>query len=376
MPSGQNVFSLYPAAPPTPGNTVASDPLTFMGNLLNLRGQQIANDTAQFRLGAAQNGYVTSALGALKDSPNISDDDIYSTVATMARNSNIPSSVLTGWLDSLPSDPAARRARLTDLANMAIGPSGLATRVPGPPTAAGAPTSTSLGQAQAAGTYPISTPPGFETRAVGGAQSDVNLANNLSSAAEGSAGRVALLGNLDDTLQKFTSGPGADWTKVAKAFVNRNVPLPAGWQFSPSSIASQEEFAKQSTQLAQQQFAAIGGTGTDAKFASAFETNPNETLSQLGNHNIIALLKGNERALQAKNNAWLQESAANPNLSYRQFSAGFNANFDPRAFQFAYLSPTERQAYYSAMNPVDKTQFLRALTVARKKGWIDFGVGQ
>ena len=112
-------------------------------------------------------------------------------------------------------------------------------------------------------------PPGFTERQAGAKQTDTALATQLANAAEGSNGRRAILGNLEDTMSNFTTGPGADWQKVAKAFINRNVPLPAGWQFDPKSIASQEEFNKQAGQLAQQQFGAIGGTGTDAKFAAA-----------------------------------------------------------------------------------------------------------
>jgi len=163
---------------------------------------------------------------------------------------------------------------------------------------------------------------------------------------------------------------------VAKSFVNRNVPLPQGWQFDPQSIASQQEFNKQAMQLAQQQFQAIGGTGTDSKFASAFETSPNETLSTLGNQGIIRLLKGNEDALQAKNQAWLSTTNANPNASYRAFSQNFNNYFGPRVFQFKYLSPSDRQSYVQGMNPQEQQKFLTDMTVAQKRGWITYDLSK
>ncbi len=125
-------------------------------------------------------------------------------------------------------------------------------------------------------------------------------------------------------------------------------------------------------QLAQQQFQTIGGTGTDAKFSSAFETSPNEALSSLGNKGIIRLLKGNEDAIQAKNEAWLKASAADPNMSYRQFSAAFNTNFDPRAYQFKYMSKEERQAAYDAMNPEEQKRFLSAVKFARDRGYVGY----
>ena len=91
---------------------------------------------------------------------------------------------------------------------------------------------------------------------------------------------------------------------------NRNIlPRP---ECSPtrSSIASQEAAFTESEaeQLAQQQFATIGGTGTDAKFGSAFKSNPNETLSAMGNKGIINLPKGTMRMRsKPKNGAFWQK---------------------------------------------------------------------
>jgi hypothetical protein len=230
----------------------------------------------------------------------------------------------------------------------------------------------SAGAGQNGGGGIVAPPPGFAERQQGYAATDTALAKQLADAAEGSNGRRAILGNLEDALDKFTSGPGADWTRVAKSFVNRNVPLPAGWQFSPSSIAAQEEYVKQAAVLAQSQFGAIGGTGTDAKFASAFETNPNETLSQLGNKGIIRLLKGNEDALKAKNDAWINASKLNPNLSYRVFSNYFNSQYDPRTFQFKYMSKAERNEYVSKMNPDDYQRLMTDIGAARRQGWVNY----
>lgn len=197
--------------------------------------------------------------------------------------------------------------------------------------------------------------------------------NELTKAADGTNTRLAMLGNLEHDLGKFTAGPGADWTRVGKAWVNRNIPLPPGWQFDPKSIASQEEFNKQAAMLAQAQFQAIGGTGTDSKFDSAFKTSPNETLSQLGNKGIIRLLKGNEDAIRAKNEAWLRWlEEGNPENSYQRFSYRFNQHFDPRVFQFRYLSPKERQDYVNGLDADEQGDFLRNLTYATKEGWVKY----
>lgn len=233
----------------------------------------------------------------------------------------------------------------------------------------GAPTATGPAQSQ---------PPGFSEAATAiGSQSGAS-ANALTQANDSSMTRKAMLGNLEEDLRHFTSGPGADYTRLAKAWVNRNVPVPKSWQESgavldPKSIASQEQFNKQAGMLAQQQFATIGGTGTDAKFNSAFTTNPGETLTQMGNQGIMRLLKGNEDAIQTKAKEWQKwRKEGNGPETYPDFSADFNEKFDPRVFQFKYIDPKERQGYVDNMTDEEKSRFLKDLTYARKRNWISF----
>lgn len=216
-------------------------------------------------------------------------------------------------------------------------------------------------------------PPGFDTAAAAVGGQSANMANSLTSANDTSMQRKGMLGNLEEDLTKFTAGPAADWTKVAKAWYNRNVPKPKGWDFDPASIASQEQFVKQSNMLANAQFQALGGTGTDNQFNATFHTSPNELLSEMGNKGIIRLLKGNEDAIQAKNKAWRQwVSSGNGPQTYPQFSEQFNDRFDPRAFQFKYIPQEERQSYIDKMVPEERQRFLHDLTFARKQGWINF----
>lgn len=191
----------------------------------------------------------------------------------------------------------------------------------------------------------------------------------LQSRADAVPNNKALLGNLESSLQDFTSGPGADWKRVASAFVNANSPF--GPMFDPKKIASQEEFTKQATQLAQSQFQALGGTGTDNKLDSAMHTSPNDALSKMGNHGIISLLKGNEDAINAKNQAWQMwlQHGKGPE-SYGQFSTQFNQLYDPRVFQAQYMTPEERQGMLRGMTKAEQTGFARKLSDAKKLGWV------
>ena len=355
--------------------------------MLAQHGQMIQNDTAQFDQYAKQSDFVQQWLARRATQPNVSKEDVLNDAATLARNTDpnvLPSRVINSVVGSVINEPSGVRNGLINLRNRVAGPAAAMSPVTGPPTASGAPTTIPAGgagytagaPAPIPGSVTTGLPPGFAERQTGGAALDTRLAGALADAAETSPSRIGILGNLENAVDKFAAGPGADWSLVAKSFVNRNVPLPAGWQFDPKSIASQQEFNKQAMQLAQQQFQSIGGTGTDAKFSSAFETSPNETLSDLGNKGIIRLLKGNEDALQAKNTAWLNRAAGDPNASYRQFSQDFNSHFDPRVFQFRYLTPDERQAYVRNMDPGDRQRFLYNATVARKEGWVTYDMSK
>jgi hypothetical protein len=251
-----------------------------------------------------------------------------------------------------------------------MGPASAAAPVAGAPApVTGAPTAQPLASTIGAGPRVVGNAPGFAEGAAVTAAGAANQGLALGTAADGAPTRKAMLGNLETDIQNFTSGPGADWTKVAKAWANRNV-LPTALQFDPTSIASQEQFTKQAEQLAQQQFAAIGGTGTDAKFGSAFKSNPNDTLSQMGNTGIIRLLKGNEDAIQAKNKAWQDwQAAGNSPATYPQFARQFNQNFDPRVYQSQYMSQPDFQKMVKTMSPTERSDFVAKLKAAKAAGY-------
>jgi hypothetical protein len=194
----------------------------------------------------------------------------------------------------------------------------------------------------------------------------------LQTLADGVPQRKALLGNIEGALSQFTAGPASDWTRVAKTIANQGVVSMGGQPvFDPSKIASQEEFNKQAVQLAQSQFQALGGTGTDAKLNSTMHTSPNSALSNLGNSGIIAMLKGNEDAIAVKNQAWQTWlGAGHGPETYGQFSAQFNKVYDPRAFQFQYLSPADQAKARKGMTATEQKQFGHSMDLAKELGWI------
>jgi hypothetical protein len=214
--------------------------------------------------------------------------------------------------------------------------------------------------------------PGVAEAATSTAKTSADLGNQLVTAANQVPQTKGILDNLDRTLADFTPGPGADYRRIGKALANTIIPdsLKDKLGFDPKSIASQEEFNKLGYQLAQNQFQALGGTGTDAKLDSARSTSPNEFISAVGNKNIISLLKGNNDALQVKAREWNKWKAANGEDSYAAFSDDFNQHFNPRVFQFQYVPKGNRQSWYKSMAPADRREFEDAADYAISKKWI------
>jgi hypothetical protein len=173
---------------------------------------------------------------------------------------------------------------------------------------------------------------------------------------------------LENELKNFTPGVGADYKRLAKNFALSNSLIAdripesmkeKGGFFDPESLASQEGFNKNIYNLVQSQFKTLGGTGTDSKLESASHTSPSEFMSQVGVKNILSLLKGNQDAVQAKAKAANDYVRANGPQSMPDFNQEWNQNFDPRVFQFKYMTPAQRQDYYNKIDSPDERRELK-----------------
>jgi hypothetical protein len=82
-------------------------------------------------------------------------------------------------------------------------------------------------------------------------------------------------------------------------------------------------------------------------------------------------LKGNQDAIAAKNSAWQQFKKANgPGADYGTFQTQFNKSYEPRAYQFPYMSPAERTELFKSMSPNERSQVQSAIELAEKNGYI------
>ena len=181
----------------------------------------------------------------------------------------------------------------------------------------------------------------------------------------------ATLQNLEQFVEGFASGPASPLFRQAAGLWNQIAPN--ALQIQPREVANQEEFNKQAFQLANQQFTALGGTGTDGQLAAVMGTSPNEVMSYLGNRGIIALLRGNNRAIQVKNQAWQEWLASGHGANtWNSFNAEFNRNYNPRIFQMLYIrNPEDRRKVWEAMSTRDKENYARGLVNAFQAGWIN-----
>ncbi len=209
---------------------------------------------------------------------------------------------------------------------------------------------------------PLGAEAAATTTAQGGAQQGLALQQRQDRAMD----NKAILGNLEGELGSFTTGPGTEGLAKFNKFVNAQL----GTNINTKGLASREAFNKLAGMYAQSQFQALGGTGANAQLDATTLTSPNSELSKLGNKGIIALLKGNEDAIIAKNKAWQQWSQQNGSGSYGQFSTQFQKNYDPRVFQSQYLSPEDRKKMLSGMTQPEKNRLFQSAQFARQNGWI------
>lgn len=211
-------------------------------------------------------------------------------------------------------------------------------------------------------------PPGFEGAANTAGAFSANQGNTLQGRADRTMDNKAILGNLESELGTagFTTGPGTESVAKFAKFVNAQT----GSNFRAEGLAAREQFNKLAGMLAQSQFQALGGTGTDAKLDATTLTSPNSELSKMGNKGIIALLKGNEDAISAKNQAWQQWQQQHGPQSYGQFQTQFNKSYDPRVFQTQYLDYADRKKMLTGLTQQEKNQLHGAFVTARQNGWI------
>lgn len=174
---------------------------------------------------------------------------------------------------------------------------------------------------------------------------------------------------LRQTMQGFNPGnPNADWTLNMKKMVNTANPF--GNTFDPEKIASQEQFNKAANQLAMAQFKDLNSGGANSTLETSMKSNPNATISRLGNKGILDLLQGNVDAKERMGQEWQKWKEQNGPGSYSSFQNEWQKRYDPQVFMLPYMSKAESDKMLNAMTKNEQAQFLSKMAFALKQGWI------
>jgi hypothetical protein len=362
--SQANVTSMLDAATPTmfKSPTALQQVQDFKSKLTP---DPTANDALLKNYGLLH-GQVAGVLGQIRDvNLGATTDQVRNDVATGAPQT-------TGALqNTIP--PTAMASRVSTVAPGSNQP----TTVPlsatvdasGKPLQPGSPGAAP--QLGPGGQLPSQPPLGAEATASAGgagrANQGVAFEAGLAKAANGWAAQHSSLSQFGNLVDQIASGNKAGSLKKLGQFAAEfNLPAPV----SKNDTAGLEEAGKLSQLIAQQQFQQLGGTGTDAKLESAMHTSPSEFLSQVGNKRILPLLQGLNDATKAQANLYQTWKAQHGPEDYADFINQWNQHFDPRAFQSAYMTPTDVAAMRASMGTQERANFDSFRAFAKQKGWL------
>jgi hypothetical protein len=222
--------------------------------------------------------------------------------------------------------------------------------------------------------FPTGAPQGSAAAQTALAGTAVASADELRQAAAGVPQSKALIDNIETQLNEANSGPLAKYIQKYGAGINQITKAIAGREPVPRDVvAAHENFVKNATLLQQQQAKALGGTVS--ALANSEHSVPSLNFSTQGNREIIATLRGTQDAVTAKNNAWQKYlDGGGSNQDFRKFENEFNKTFEPRAYQFPYLTKKEQKKVIEGL-PSDSSrkEFFKRAAEALRKGYIKPG---
>lgn len=386
MADGNTLSSLYPQPPAQTAapNALLSDPAKAIGlmdsatrlRLLNdqydalsqqpgaaLQGQQISNQTSQMEQNEKASQIAAHYFGTLPDDAK-SDDVMRMKMAIRAVHPNISASTINTIADTALRDPKGIKNGLNTLRTIGVSPESMVSRVTGPPSASGAPTTVPATSAIRSGQMETGLAPGEQPLAEGAAE----RAARLQATASTSPQYHADLENLrqESKVMGSVGGPTTDTEKKVNQIASR---FGFTVSMSPDQLKSTESFDKIANQISlnQSQFF----HGSDAGLHTVVGANPSTSMSQFGREGIIDMLHGNQDAIDVTRKAWLAARAngAAPK-DYDLFAERMGQEVDPRVFQFNRLSRDNQQKFLSQMDPGDLKEFEEKFKNAVSHKWV------
>lgn len=204
--------------------------------------------------------------------------------------------------------------------------------------------------------------PGAQAAATTAGAGTAQQALEFEKAARGTNEMNAALANMSGDLGTLQTGPGSQGRNRVMSAINSFM----GTGFDAEKVAAQEGFDKMSAQVVARQRSMMGLSGTDQQLSMIEHASPGSALSQKGNQNQIAVIKGNNDYLSKQGQAWENyKQAGNGSEKFSQFANTFNKHVDPLVFQMQYMSTPQKQALVGAMSASDREKLAQSLTFAR-----------
>ena len=169
----------------------------------------------------------------------------------------------------------------------------------------------------------------------------------ISDQAVASRPRSAILGNMLGDTTQFTTGPLTSQIATLRSLGNR-----IGLPVSTEGLSARESFAKFGAQLSTAQGGG-SGPGSDARLNVSLAANPHEELSPAGVDLMLRQLQGNGKGLLAGAGE-AAAAAYGDQTDIKKFESDVGAKVDPRAFQFARMTPAQRQTYDKGLSATDR----------------------
>ena len=347
-----------------------------------LQGQQIANTTAQFEQQAKQQGFLINSLGTLADLPKPTLRDVDNFMVRAARNTNIPSGMLTSWRSSLPSEPGKLKEALTTFRNMAIGSAGLSEPTTAGITPEGAARSGTRGQfnyqAQGVPMAPGAAP-GVRPPNAPGIQTELPPAARAAAAVTGTGAGEALatarnqsiaypnqvfpLEQAIDDLEKLGTkgtGPGSETLNHIKSFaLTMGVP-----GVDEKEVATYDKAKKYLTDFVNQ----TGNSSTNDKLAAAFAGNPSTNISNAAAKDVAKAALALRRSQELRTRAF--EESGLPETDYAKFAGKWNREHDVRVYGWDLMTADQRKKILKELPQNKRDLFMLDVEDAEKFGVI------
>lgn len=344
------------------------------GQLTNATTKQNLNQAGFENLGATWGSRLAQTKGPLD--PSELEGDVYDLMAQGRMPADLGKAIVRG----MPRDPAEARAYAAGGYISSLPAQFAASPAPAAPGPGGAPRQQTAGQFVAESTgggraAPAATTGGVTTGLTPAAAAAQPVSGDFN-AKQGNAvlalgndvpNRLAMLDNMAAEAEQMGNLAGPVSDQIANLIASTNQMF--GTSINLEGVAAKDRFDKIANQIALAQSGALGVT--DLTTRTSMGANPHSSMSPLGIKGNIALLKGNELAIQAKAAAYQNylSNGGSPE-HYSQWSLEFNKHYDPRVFQTAFLSNDEVSQLFKTMSKSEIDKFKNDYNFAAKNGWI------